>query len=106
MQASTEQTMETMTKVPTLKEKLCSVYEQNRSLISAGDLPFITELREKAFTHFKKLGFPHQGLEDGRGLRLIRCSHIILDYRLRPWPKRLMLKRSLNAKYPISKRFW
>lgn len=70
MQASTEQTMETITEVPTLKEKLCSVYEQNRSLISAGDLPFITELREKAFTHFKELGFPTQSLEAWKGTSL------------------------------------
>ena len=68
--------METTNELYELKEKLCSVYENNRSLIAAGDLPFVTELREKAFTHFGKLGFPHVGLEAWKGTSLEKAlSH-------------------------------
>jgi Fe-S cluster assembly protein SufD len=62
--------METANQQYELKEKLCNVYEKNRSLIAAGDLPFVTELREKAFVHFGELGFPHVGLEAWKGTSL------------------------------------
>ncbi|MDP4291675.1 MAG: hypothetical protein Q8908_11390, partial [Bacteroidota bacterium] len=53
-----------------LKDRLCSVYENNRSLIATGDLPFVTELREKAFTRFGELGFPTVALEAWKGTSL------------------------------------
>lgn len=62
--------METKNELHALKDRLCSVYENNRSLIAAGDLPFVTELREKAFVHFGELGFPHMGLEAWKGTSL------------------------------------
>ena len=62
--------METINELHALKERLCEVYESNRSLISKGDLPFVTALREKAFGHFVELGFPHVGLETWKGTSL------------------------------------
>ena len=62
--------METINGVPALKDRLCGIYENNRSVIAVGDLPFVTKLREKAFTLFGELGFPHVGLEAWKGTSL------------------------------------
>lgn len=41
-------------------------YDSNRKVFAANDMPFITELREKAFTAFSKSGFPDSSQEKWR----------------------------------------
>jgi len=41
-----------------LKEKLITVFEENRDIIIGEKTLFISEIRQKAFENFKKIGFP------------------------------------------------
>ena len=52
------------------KEKLISLFNENRGKICANDTPLISTLRETAFEVFKKSGFPNTKMEDWRNTNL------------------------------------
>ncbi|MFC2100410.1 Fe-S cluster assembly protein SufD [Bacteroidota bacterium] len=53
-----------------LKNKFEALYEKNKEILFKNDTPVLANIREKAFDHFRSLGFPDQSLEDWRNTNL------------------------------------
>lgn len=50
--------------------KLLQFYERNKAELASGDPPHIAHLRDEAFAHFVKCGFPHTRMEKWRNTDL------------------------------------
>jgi Fe-S cluster assembly protein SufD len=54
-----------------LENKLLRLYDEHKELIIKNDTPAISQLRDKAFENFKKLGFPTRAVEEWRNTDLM-----------------------------------
>ncbi len=61
--------MKTITIVPE-KEKIISLFEENRAEICRNDTPHLTELRDSAIRSFAETGYPTQNIEEWRSTNL------------------------------------
>ncbi|MCE1201831.1 MAG: Fe-S cluster assembly protein SufD [Bacteroidia bacterium] len=67
-----------------LDELLMQQFREQRSLITAHDLPAITSLRDKHFADFEQNGFPHNQLEKWRFSRITDLLDETFEHSLQP----------------------
>ncbi len=66
------------------KERMIGLFEQNREGIVVNDTRAIREIREKALESFRKLGFPHNKMEEWRHTNLAESLGKGYDYYFYP----------------------
>jgi Fe-S cluster assembly protein SufD len=76
--------MHTNIKEPITQQRFTSLYEKNRSYLSATDTPALAKIRENAFASFAILGFPDTGMETWRLTDLEESFGRGYDYHLGP----------------------
>jgi Fe-S cluster assembly protein SufD len=76
--------MQTEVQETITRERLSGLFEKNRSFLSEHDTPALSEIREKAFASFVKLGFPDIKQESWRLTDLTESFARGYDYPLRP----------------------
>jgi len=76
--------MQTETKEKITRDRMVSLYVENRDTICINDTPKISGIRNKAIESFGQLGFPHNRLEAWRNTDLKESLEKEYDYYLRP----------------------
>jgi len=74
--------MEPAVIVTDLKSRLEATYQEQSVNLFSGDTPYVAELRRQAFEEFRRLGFPHAGLERWRGTDLSRSLAVEYEFML------------------------
>jgi Fe-S cluster assembly protein SufD len=63
-----------------LKTRMEEIYLEQAASLFRGDTPYVAALRQQAFAEFRRLGFPHAGLERWRGTDLSRSLAVEYEF--------------------------
>lgn len=83
-----------------LKDSMITLFEEKQAVIGKNDTPAIAARRKSAFSHFRKLGFPHIKMEKWRGTDISKALSIEYTNYLEPFQQDVDVENLFKCEVP------